>query len=67
MPFLPFLGLGEGSPTKIDYRKKGALILTCLLKDLGDFSLSLYSPQHSVIEFTCINDVLWHCLKKADV
>ena len=26
MPFYPFLG--EGSPTKIDYRKKGALILS---------------------------------------
>ena len=26
VPFYPFLG--EGSPTKIDYRKKGALILT---------------------------------------
>ena len=33
MPFLtPFLG--EGSPTKIDYTKKGTLILTCLLEDL---------------------------------
>ena len=30
---LPFLFLGEGSPTKIDYRKKsGALILTSPLK-----------------------------------
>ena len=28
----PFLG--EGSPTKIDYRKKGTLILTSLLEDL---------------------------------
>ena len=26
--------LGEGSPTKIDYRTKGALILTSLLEDL---------------------------------
>ena len=33
MPFYPFLG--EGSPTKIDYRKKGTLILTPLLEDLG--------------------------------
>ena len=32
MPCYPFLG--EGSPTKIDYRKKGILILTSLLKDL---------------------------------
>ena len=31
MPFLtPFLG--EGSPTNIDYRKKGTLILTSLLE-----------------------------------
>ena len=28
----PFLG--EGSPTKIDYRKKGTLVLTSLLEDL---------------------------------
>ena len=28
----PFLG--EGSPTKIDYRKKGTRILTSLLEDL---------------------------------
>ena len=32
MPFRPFLG--EGSPTKIDYRKKGTLILTSLSEDL---------------------------------
>ena len=31
---LPFQCLGEGSPTKIDYRKKGSLILTSLLEDL---------------------------------
>ena len=30
---LPFFG-GEGSPTKIDYRKKGTLTLTSLLEDL---------------------------------
>ena len=28
--------LGEGSPTKIDYRKKGTLILTSLLEDLEE-------------------------------
>ena len=33
MPFYPFLG--EGSPTSIDYRKKGTLILRPLLEDLG--------------------------------
>ena len=32
MPFFPFLG--EVPPTKIDYRKKGALIRTSLLEDL---------------------------------
>ena len=32
MPF--YSSLGEGSPTKIDYRKKGTLILTSLLEDL---------------------------------
>ena len=35
MPFLPISCLGEGSPTKMDYRKKrGTLILTSLLEDL---------------------------------
>ena len=32
MPLYPFLG--EGPPTKIDYRKKGTFILTSLLEDL---------------------------------
>ena len=27
--------LARGSPTKVDYRKKGTLILTSLLEDLG--------------------------------
>ena len=35
MALLPFLFWGEGFPTKIDYRKKGTLILTSLLEDLG--------------------------------
>ena len=34
MPFYPFLG--EGSPTQIDYRKKGTLILTSPLEDLHE-------------------------------
>ena len=34
VPFHPLLG--EGSPTKIDYRKKGALFLTSLLEDLAN-------------------------------
>ena len=34
-PVVPFCRfLGEGSPTKIDGRKKGTLILTSLLEDL---------------------------------
>ena len=34
-PVVPFyLFLGEGCPTKIDYRKKFTLILTSLLEDL---------------------------------
>ena len=38
-PVVPFCRfLGEGSPTKIDYRKKGALILTSLLEDLVEIS-----------------------------
>ena len=35
-PPVPFyLLLGQGSPTKIDYRQKGTLILTSLLEDLA--------------------------------
>ena len=33
VPVYPFLG--EGSPTKIDYRRKGTPIVTSLLEDLG--------------------------------
>ena len=55
-PVVPFyLVLGEGSPTKKDYSKKGTLILTSLLEDLvfgGWFpfqprrsSLALLSPE----------------------
>ena len=33
VPFLPFFG--EGSPTKLDYRRKGTLILTVVLEDLA--------------------------------
>ena len=39
MLFCPLLG--EGSPTKIDCNKKGALILTSLLEDLGIFGSQL--------------------------
>ena len=37
----PFFGW-EGSPAKIDYRKKGTLILTSLLEDLDDNMYSLW-------------------------
>ena len=38
VPFYPFLG--EGSPTKIDYRKKGTHILNSLLEGLDDVPYS---------------------------
>ena len=34
VPFYRFFFGWEGSPTKIDYRKKGTLLLTSLLEDL---------------------------------
>ena len=42
-PLFPFLG--EGSPTKIDYRKKGTLILTSLLEDLAQQASSCVSSH----------------------
>ena len=42
---LPFLG--EGSPTKIDHRKKGTLFLTSLLEDL-DCLRPLHGSYHSL-------------------
>ena len=42
VPFYPLLG--EGSLTKMDYRKKGTLILTSLLEDL-DWSWGLTALQ----------------------
>ena len=38
MPFYPFLG--EGSPMKMDVRRKGTLILTSLLEDLAPGSVA---------------------------
>ena len=35
VPFFTVSLLGKGSPTKIEYRRKGTLILTSLLEDLG--------------------------------
>ena len=53
-PFILFLG--EGSPTKIDYRKKGTLILTSLLEHLvmapkGDHLSFLGSFGHVEVFF----------------
>ena len=39
-PVVPFYTFsGQGSPTNIDYRRKGTLILTSPLEDLGIFDL----------------------------
>ena len=42
VPFYRFLG--KGSPTKIEYRKKGTLILTSLLEDLEAIRARQRSP-----------------------
>ena len=42
MPCYPFSG--EGSPTKIDCRKRDTLILTSLLEDLGSWDVSFKEP-----------------------
>ena len=55
---LPFFG--EGFPTKIDYRKKGTLILTSLLDDLGAFfestligvALPRHQAESPILEFS---------------
>ena len=49
-PWPYLLDLGEGSPTKVDYRKKVPLILTSLLEDLDLHileSLQFFSPKAS--------------------
>ena len=51
MPDLsPLFWLG-GSPTKIDYRKKGTLILTALLEDLDLHAIYLRDSVDSVGRF----------------
>ena len=49
MPFYPFLR--EESPTKVDYRKKGTLILTSLLEELvlDRFSRNQIGMRHMVV------------------
>ena len=44
VPFYPFLG--EGSPTQINYRRKGDLILSSLLEDLVSDKLGVSLPFH---------------------
>ena len=44
VPFCPFWG--ESSPAKIDYSKKGTLILTSLLEDLV-----MFTPYQSTLPF----------------
>ena len=46
MPFSP-LFLGEGSPNKIDDRKKGTLILPSLLEDLETIGFIYIGPVMS--------------------
>ena len=43
VPFCPFLG--EGSPTEIDYREKGTLILTFPLEDLVGVEVWTQPPE----------------------
>ena len=43
---LPFLG--EGSPTKIDYGKKGTLILSSLLEDLDHVKVAIVFAQEGI-------------------
>ena len=43
VPFYPLLG--DGSPTKLDYGKKGTLILTSLLEDVGNSPLGFREPS----------------------
>ena len=47
VPFYPFLR--EGSPTKIDYRTKGTLILTSLLEDLVYFGLRKFGLRFCLV------------------
>ena len=55
MPFCPFVW--GGFPTKIDYRKKGTLILTSLLEDLADPP----NPENGVSANSAVGSP-WTCL-----
>ena len=58
MPFSPLFW--EGSPTKIDYRKKvGTLILSSLLEDLdnmGSTFCGIVSPSDQIKDSRCGQD-----------
>ena len=45
VPFHPFFGW-EDSPTRIDYRKNGTLILTSLLEDLVSHGPRLFEKKN---------------------
>ena len=58
VPFYPFLG--EGSPTKIGYRKKkGTLFLTCLLEDLDSLTSKSCSFRWSTRDWV-LSEVFSH-------
>ena len=60
---LPFLFWGEGSPTKIDYRKKlGSLLLTSLLEDLEKKCPATWFGQSQAVSFpTSVNPPAVSC------
>ena len=53
--------MGEGSPTKIDYRQKGTLILTSLLEHLVTvalFDARIFSRLVVAAADTCLYEVI---------
>ena len=57
VPFYPFFG--EGSLTKIDYRKKGTLILTSLLEDLDILWLAWRSASANLFRYVALSHHTW--------
>ena len=58
VPFSP-LFLGEGSSTKIDYRKKGTLILESLLEDLVALTRLALISEESTCWSSHVSRDLW--------
>ena len=59
--------LGEGSPTKIEYRKMGTLILTFVLEDLGSFgTLDKHACQKRFHLFLALRAVVAMALASSD-